>query len=247
VDTTGQIAEEAAWSNSWIKVIINRVDHGFRKAGRGVIDAFYEGYRLVENESWDYLVKLDGDLSFAKDYFERCFRSSTRILDWNHRGNDLQFHRRRCRRRIQDRSTFHVRGATKIYSAECWRAIGGLIHAPGWDTLDEVKQTCWAWSPALSGIKRFTIVRPALHMVNGVTWPRGCAQLHRGLSSAVYVLKEMYSPLGGKAVSTWGHRTVVWLHQRRYVKRVPVDDKALIRYFRQQQINRLLGRKSLWD
>jgi poly-beta-1,6-N-acetyl-D-glucosamine synthase len=33
-----------------------------------------------------------------------------------------------------------------------------------------------------------------------------------------------------------------------YVKGMPqVDDKAMIRYFRQQQMNRLLGRKSLWS
>jgi hypothetical protein len=33
-----------------------------------------------------------------------------------------------------------------------------------------------------------------------------------------------------------------------YLSRIPqVDDKALIRYLRQQQMNRLLGRKSLWS
>jgi len=33
-----------------------------------------------------------------------------------------------------------------------------------------------------------------------------------------------------------------------YVKKIPqVEDKPLISYFRQQQINRLLGRKSLWS
>jgi hypothetical protein len=33
-----------------------------------------------------------------------------------------------------------------------------------------------------------------------------------------------------------------------YVKRLPqVEDKEFIRYFRRQQINRLLGKKSLWS
>jgi hypothetical protein len=33
-----------------------------------------------------------------------------------------------------------------------------------------------------------------------------------------------------------------------YINRIPqVEDKVLIKYFRQQQINRLLGRKSLWE
>jgi hypothetical protein len=33
-----------------------------------------------------------------------------------------------------------------------------------------------------------------------------------------------------------------------YVKQLPqIEDKALIKYFRQQQLNRLLLRRSLWD
>src|SRR2546429_1778835 len=67
-DRTGPIAEAAAVLNPWIRVV-NRADRGFRKAGAGVIDAFYEGYRLGEKEAWDYLVKLEGGLSFASDYF----------------------------------------------------------------------------------------------------------------------------------------------------------------------------------
>ena len=49
------------------------MNRGFRAAGDGVMDAFYAGYALVEKEKWDYVVKLDGDLSFRPDYFERCF------------------------------------------------------------------------------------------------------------------------------------------------------------------------------
>ena len=57
-------------------------DRGFRKAGGGVVESFYEGYRLIEKESWDYVVKLDGDLSFAPDYFENASRALTRIRNW---------------------------------------------------------------------------------------------------------------------------------------------------------------------
>src|SRR4051794_34663023 len=72
-DQTRPIAEEAARAKAWIRVV-NRQDRGFRKAGGGVVESFYDGYRFIEHESWDYVVKLDGDLSFEPDYFERCFR-----------------------------------------------------------------------------------------------------------------------------------------------------------------------------
>ncbi|HWQ93345.1 MAG TPA: glycosyltransferase family A protein [Clostridia bacterium] len=51
-DETARLAQAAAEKHSWIRVI-HRADRGFRQAGGGVVDAFYDGYRLVEKESWD--------------------------------------------------------------------------------------------------------------------------------------------------------------------------------------------------
>ena len=69
-DETGRIAEEAAQLWSWIRVV-HRADRGSRQAGGGVMEAFYDGYRFIEREPWDFLVKLDGDLSFGPEYFEK--------------------------------------------------------------------------------------------------------------------------------------------------------------------------------
>ena len=46
---------------------------GFRKSGGGVMEAFYDGYNTLQCKDWDFIVKLDGDLSFAPEYFEKCF------------------------------------------------------------------------------------------------------------------------------------------------------------------------------
>ena len=54
--------------------MVRRPDRGFRSAGGGVVEAFYTGYELLCNQPWDFIVKLDGDLSFAPDYFERCLK-----------------------------------------------------------------------------------------------------------------------------------------------------------------------------
>src|SRR5689334_22426967 len=70
-DETRQIIDEAASRHAWIKAI-HRLDRGCRRAGSGVMEAFYDGYSLVQGESWEFIVKLDGDLSFDSDYFERC-------------------------------------------------------------------------------------------------------------------------------------------------------------------------------
>ena len=46
-DHTRRIIESAARSNSWIKVV-NRPDRGARKAGGGVVEAFYDGYWMIK-------------------------------------------------------------------------------------------------------------------------------------------------------------------------------------------------------
>src|SRR5690349_13175563 len=72
-DSTGEIALAAAKVEPWISVL-KRSDRGFRQAGGGVMDAFYEGFDAVASLPWKTLVKLDGDLSFSKDYFEQCLK-----------------------------------------------------------------------------------------------------------------------------------------------------------------------------
>ncbi len=71
-DRTGQILDEAAKKYPWIRPI-HRVNRGFRKSGGGVVEAFDDGYKVATRQERDFIVKLDGDLSFAPDYFEKCF------------------------------------------------------------------------------------------------------------------------------------------------------------------------------
>ena len=41
--------------------------------GPGVIEAFYDGYSQIQSEDYDYIGKMDGDLSFGPRYFETIF------------------------------------------------------------------------------------------------------------------------------------------------------------------------------
>ena len=68
-----RLIDEAARQYSWIQAV-HRADRGYRKQGGGVIEAFYDGHSLVVEEPWNFLVKLDGDLSFDKGYFESCLQ-----------------------------------------------------------------------------------------------------------------------------------------------------------------------------
>jgi biofilm PGA synthesis N-glycosyltransferase PgaC len=61
-DATPAILAEYAAQYQWISVV-TRGDRGKRSVGPGVIEAFYAGYETVRFEDYDYLCKLDLDLS----------------------------------------------------------------------------------------------------------------------------------------------------------------------------------------
>src|SRR5882672_10029409 len=159
-DGTSDIVDRHAARASWIDVV-HRKNRGFRAAGGGVVEAFYAGYSLVNDSTWDFLIKLDGDLSFVPDYFERCFQlfdADPKLgigggLICRHEGGELEVDSR-------GDPPFHVRGATKIYRRDCWETISPLIRAPGWDTVDEIKANMSGWTTRTFDDPRLIQLKP---------------------------------------------------------------------------------------
>jgi poly-beta-1,6-N-acetyl-D-glucosamine synthase len=129
-DDSERILKAAADKHSWI-TIVKRADRGSRRPGTGVIEAFYDGYAQVAHQDWDYIVKLDGDVSFESDYFERCFgefqKESTLGIGG---GTVCNLREGKLAPEAPFDPIFHVRGATKIYRRACWDKLGELIRAP---------------------------------------------------------------------------------------------------------------------
>jgi biofilm PGA synthesis N-glycosyltransferase PgaC len=247
-DETGQVAQDAARWLSWITVV-NRADRGFRQAGTGVVDAFYAGYRCIEREAWDYLVKLDGDLSFAPDYFENCFENFQKDTHLGIAGGTVCCAKKGIiEAEAKNDPRFHVRGATKIYRRDCWRDIDGLVKATGWDTLDEVKANMLGWTTrTISGINAVH------HRPTGAAYGAWNDRVKAGVANYIsgyhplFMLLKSVKRIVEKPYLV-GSLGLLYGFAKGYLQRIPrVEDTALIEYFRQQQINRLLGRKSLWD
>jgi biofilm PGA synthesis N-glycosyltransferase PgaC len=247
-DETGAIADRAAKTHSWIQVI-HRADRGFRKQGSGVIEAFYEGFELCKNLRWDFLVKFDGDLSFEKNYFENCLARFAQNPKLGIGGGVI------CKSEngaliIESRGDprFHVRGATKIYRRDCWDQIGGLIKAPGWDTVDELKANMLGWQTAT-----FYDLKLRQHKDTGSAdgawrnWVKnGLANYvssYHPLFMAAKCAKRVFAPpyFVGAAGLAYGFASG-------YLRRVPrVHDSAFARYVRGQQWRKLTMRPSIWD
>ena len=198
--------------------------------------------------AWDFLVKLDGDLSFAADYFEQCFKRFAADPQLGIGGGRVY-----CRvngATIEDSPgdpSFHVRGATKIYRRATWDAIGGLVRAPGWDTLDEVKANMLGWKTYSFHDLRLIQLKPTgaadgswkNWVKNGrANYITGYHPLFMLLKCFKRVFQKPYGLAGLGLLSGFSAG---------YLGRLPqVPDPDLIRYLRRQQMNRLLGRDSLW-
>ena len=73
-DDTGRIIDEYAKQFSWIQTI-HRPNRGFRQPGGGVMEAFNDGYNRLRTKEWEFIVKLDGDLSFLPGLLSKVLRA----------------------------------------------------------------------------------------------------------------------------------------------------------------------------
>lgn len=244
-DRTAEIAETYAERHSWIKVC-HRQDRGRRKAGGGVVDAFNDGYQRLQSCDWDFIVKLDGDLSFAATYFQSCFEAFQKDSGLGITGGSI-YNVIEGRAYLENCPAFHVRGATKIYRRACWDAIGGFWPAPGWDTMDEVKAQMLGWSTlTLSGLQVMH------HRPTGAadgTWGSGFKNGRANYICGYHPLFMILKCLRRLTKKPYLIQSASLLcgFITGYLTGVPqVSDRATIRYLRRQQLNKLMGRKTIW-
>ena len=246
-DKTGRIIEEAATRYSWIKTV-HRGDCGARRAGGGVMEAFYAGFKLLGEERWEYLVKLDGDVTFKPDYFERCFAQFIEEARLGIAGGLVcnLFNGALAAESKAD-PEFHVRGATKIYKRECWDDIGGLVQETGWDTIDELKANMLGWSTRT--LRDIKIVHHRLAGAAYGTWSNwvknGRANYVTGYHPAFMLLKCISRVFKrpyviAAAGLAWGFVSSYFRGVNRGV------EPEVVLYLQRQQMNRLLLKNSLW-
>lgn len=246
-DRTGEMIDAAGREHDWITPL-HRADRGFRKQGGGVIDTFYDGYDQIPSESWDFLVKFDADLSFESDYFDLCFAKFASNPKLGIGGGTISHE---VDGKLVSESpgdpAFHVRGATKIYRKECWDAIGGLLRAPGWDTIDELKANMLGWTTLT-----FRDIPLRHHRFTGSADGKWKNNVKFGLSNYITGYHPLFMAI--KCVKRLfarpyfvGSVGLMCGFCKGYLQGVhQVEDRELIDYVRRQQMNKLLFRPSLW-
>jgi poly-beta-1,6-N-acetyl-D-glucosamine synthase len=99
--------------------------------------AFNQGLAQVDWSSFTHIGKLDGDIELPPDYFERVLgrmRQDPRLGISG--GSILEPTKRGGWKRIAQPS-YHVHGALKLFTSECFGAVGGIQESSAWDAIDE--------------------------------------------------------------------------------------------------------------
>lgn len=244
-DDTGGMIDSAVGEFEWIRAI-HRPNRGRRKAGGGVVEAFDDGLAAIQFTNWEFLVKLDGDLSFEPSYFADCLAHFAKDPKLGIGGGRI---RNLVDGRVIDEDTpmFHVRGATKIYRRACWESIGGLIQAPGWDTIDEVKAQMHGWTTCTFRDLALVHHRPtgtAQGILRGLfknglaSYLCGYHPLFMAARCASSLTNKPYI-IGSLAMGA-GYLSGILRNQPM------LPDPSLIKFLRTQQLRRLVGAKSIW-
>lgn len=117
---------------------LNTISTPDHMPGSKVIQAFTKGLALLDDQ-YDVLVKLDADLILPDNYFEKIsyiFRGQPNVGIAGGFVYERDAENQWKLNHPMDKN--HVRGAFKAYSKPCFKAIGGLRSAMGWDTVDEL-------------------------------------------------------------------------------------------------------------
>jgi poly-beta-1,6-N-acetyl-D-glucosamine synthase len=242
-DQTGAIADAAATQHPWLHVV-HRPDRGAREVGGGVVEAFYAGFETLETPDYDYLCKLDADVTLPRDYFENIMKlmeadpklgsASGKVFNPT-LGMDKLFEER-----IIDEQ---VSGAAKFYRRKCFEGIGGLVAAVMWDGIDFHRARMFGWKTRSFRDPKLRILHHRLmgsshkNILHGrMRWGRG--QWFMGthplyiIASGVFRMRERPFVIGGLCIIAGFYEGMI-KRQPRY------EDLQFRRHLRAWQLKRL--------
>jgi len=146
-DETAQIVEKYAREHAWLKLARRERREGKadRQRGKGVIDAFYFGVQQLADADYQFIIKLDGDVSFEPNYFEYLIEQFASNPCLGIAGGGMYERSADGAHWSLKSAGDHVGGPAKMYRRTCFEDIGGLMPALGWDGVDEWQALYAGW------------------------------------------------------------------------------------------------------
>lgn len=141
-DETYALAERLAAEHPFITVLRAPehpplADPRDRLASAAAPRTFNFGLESLDWRQFTHISKLDGDMELPPEYFERILAEFAADEKLGMAGG-LRRELVRGKWRLERVPTeYHVNGALKCYSRECFEAIGGIEERLSWDIIDE--------------------------------------------------------------------------------------------------------------
>jgi glycosyltransferase involved in cell wall biosynthesis len=143
-DATSEIVRDYTKRYEWIKLVVNHPKETQRDGGGKLMNAFLLGYHSLGILDYDFIVKLDADLTLPPNYFEevgKAFESDPRIgLSGGH-----CFALTNGVWKKERAASYHLRGAIKAFRKVCYVQIGGMLPGYNADFLDEMTAMHLGW------------------------------------------------------------------------------------------------------
>jgi glycosyltransferase involved in cell wall biosynthesis len=142
-DKTAAIVMDFARENPFI-TLVNKTSSAIHLPGSKVIQAFNKGFETLD-DNYDIIVKLDADLILPHNYFETIIQHFQNDHTIGMAGGFAYIEKngKWILENLTDKD--HIRGAFKAYRKECFKQIGNLKPAMGWDTVDELLSKFYNW------------------------------------------------------------------------------------------------------
>ena len=138
-DATPEILARAASKLPFLRVLQapqGKVANPDRLVVAAEARAFNWALGSLDLDDYTHVGKLDADIELPAEYFERLIDGFEHEPQLGIAGGGL-LERGRNGWQLAKVPDYHVRGALKLYSRECFAAIGGIEERLGWDTIDE--------------------------------------------------------------------------------------------------------------
>jgi poly-beta-1,6-N-acetyl-D-glucosamine synthase len=235
-DDTPRVAADIANELPWAGVLSLESDAPAARGGP-VVRAFHAGVDALAERA-DVVVKLDADISFAPDFFERLLAAFGDDPSLGIAGATCYELDGNGQWKPEHVARGHVRGAARAYRQECLVDVLPLEERMGWDGIDELKAQVAGWRTGPVPGLEFRH-----HRALGAREPKwskwvgqGDMAHFMGYRFSYLALRALYRALREPSAvgMVWGYLSAVVTRRDRY------DDPAVRAHLRSQQALRRL-------
>ena len=144
-DATSNIVKSFAKKHSFINYYFNDSEKEYVLGGH-VVQVFDIGKSYIDgnNVPYDYIIKLDADVSFDRNFLEEMGKR----LEEEPLGiaSGTPYYLENDKKIFEFSPLWHTHGQFKIYNKDCLKEIQGLDLSLGWDCADNVRAIDKGWT-----------------------------------------------------------------------------------------------------